>query len=244
MFTGCLRDKEDVRDYIYQPCGAVKYPDSYELERVDIKNQGNVASCVAHSIATIKEIQEYYETKQKLKFSVGWIYGYRVGTQYKGEGMYPKEALNNLVKYGDVIASLFPENATYPTVSALAKKRELNCLVKAKPYRCKAYARVKSVADVKSCIYTNKSPVLLSVELTDTFYKTAKDGIVKAKGKISDGYHAMVIVGWKQIKGYDYWIVQNSWGASFGDGGYCYINTKSNVIADMYTVTDLRNVKR
>ena len=44
-------------------------------------------------------------------------------------------------------------------------------------------------------------------------YKRSKDAVY-----ISG--HSVVIVGWGTEQGVDYWIVQNSWGSDWGDGGY------------------------
>ena len=35
--------------------------------------------------------------------------------------------------------------------------------------------------------------------------------------------HAVVIVGIKQVEGTLSWVVQNSWGADWGDNGFFYI---------------------
>ena len=106
---GAIKDTYDPRDYIYEvPSGAGdSYPVAYQLEKFPVKNQGAIQSCVAHSIALIKEIQEYYETGKRLVFSVGWIYGYRLSSQYQGAGMMPREALSNLRTYGDVLYQVF-----------------------------------------------------------------------------------------------------------------------------------------
>ncbi|MBR1444650.1 MAG: C1 family peptidase [Firmicutes bacterium] len=244
---GCFKDKPDSRDYVYAPAKAanVRYPIEYMLENTVVKDQGEVNSCVAHSISTIKEIQEYYETKKKLIFSVGWIYGFRVENQYRGEGMYPREALNNLIKYGDVLQSDFPENFEYNDIQNLISKRKASCITKAANFKCKSYARVTSSNDVKSCLYTNHSPVMVIAEIYDSFYKTGKDGVVRnEKSGSNNGGHAMTIVGWKKIGSGEYWIVQNSWGVDFADKGYCYIRFGSNIITDLYTVTDLQNVRK
>ncbi len=38
--------------------------------------------------------------------------------------------------------------------------------------------------------------------------------------KASDGYHAISIIGWGVEKGHKYWLIRNSWGIDWGQGGY------------------------
>lgn len=53
------------------------------------------------------------------------------------------------------------------------------------------------------------------------FSKVGRDGVLNASEKPSGdhGRHAMLIVGYIG----NYFIVKNSWGTDWGDGGYCYI---------------------
>lgn len=239
---GVLKDKYDPRDYIYQElAGAVTYPGGFELERMPVKNQNTINSCVAHSIALIKEVQEYYETGKKMKFSVGWVYGYRLSSQYQGQGMYPKEALANLKTIGDCLHEDFPENFEYDALKSLVTERKNKCMDNAIPYKVSAYARVTTVSAVKSCIYDKKSPVMIVCDVYSSFYNTNSSGIVPLKSGALQGSHAMTIIGWTKINNVEYYVVQNSWGDQWGDNGICYIKTDSNIITDMYTVTDKEN---
>jgi C1A family cysteine protease len=43
-----------------------------------------------------------------------------------------------------------------------------------------------------------------------------------------DVNHAMVIVGWGNKDGVDYWIIRNSWGTGWGDSGYVLVQRGVN----------------
>lgn len=241
---GCLKDKYDPRDYIAEePAGAVSYPVGFQLEPMPIKNQQTIESCVAHACATIKEIQEFYETGIKKQFSVGWLYGYRLANHYQGEGMYPKDALTMLVNYGDVLYSDFPENFAYSKIKTLVNNRKADCLSKAKQYRVNSYAVVSTTNVAKNAIYNLHTPLLLVIDVYDSFYDVDNSGIVPSRSGSYAGSHAMAIVGWTKIGNTEYYVVQNSWGEDWGDNGYCYIQPSNLMIDKIYMVTDKENVK-
>lgn len=64
----------------------------------------------------------------------------------------------------------------------------------------------------------------------------------------TDGYygpeygagHSLVILGWCQIGGYDYWICQNSWGDwwDWGQGGRCFMRMTNPAIWSVYTIAN------
>jgi hypothetical protein len=241
---GAIKDPYDPRDFIYEiPAGATTYPLGYQLERFPVKNQGSINSCVAHSIALIKEIQEFYETGKRLTFSVGWIYGYRKQGQYFGQGMYPKEALSNLREWGNVEFNDFPENLEFTTLQNLVNSRKGTCLINGKKWKISSYQKVTTPAAVKSCIYDRHSPVMIIVDIYDNFYTIGADGKVPFKSGNYQGSHAMTIIGWTCINGVDYYVVQNSWGDQWGDNGICYIRSNNDIITDMYTLVDNENEK-
>lgn len=240
---GAIKDAYDPRDYIYEvPSGAGdSYPVAYQLEKFPVKNQGAIQSCVAHSIALIKEIQEYYETGKRLVFSVGWIYGYRLSSQYQGAGMMPREALSNLRTYGDVLYQDFPENFEYNNLQYLVNARKAQCISSSSAYKISSYARVTSTNAVKSCIYDKHSPVMIICDIYDSFYNTGADGKVPTAKGANNGSHAMTIIGWTKIAGAEYYVVQNSWGDEWADNGICYIRPDNTIITDMYTIVDKEN---
>ena len=92
---GFIQSPKDLRDYkINKIYRNIDLPIAFEVVHSDIKDQGMVNSCVAHSVA------EVLETRDGNKYSTGWIYGYRPLNYYQGEGMVTLEALKTISNIG------------------------------------------------------------------------------------------------------------------------------------------------
>lgn len=207
------------------------YPATFRLWTSGIKNQKNKNSCVAHACATLKETQEYYDTGDKHKFSVGWIYGHRDRTHYQGAGMIVREAFANLLTYGAVHESILPDNLEFKDIQTIIEERLNVCLEAAKDYKIKSYAGIgpnemNRVNAIKSALYNEHSPVVANYIVYDSFYDIDDTAIMPKPNKKSDmnyGGHAVALIGWTTIGNKEYWVIQNSWGEEFGDNGYFYV---------------------
>ena len=83
MYYGSKKEIPDKRDYKLKSkiVSAPKFPEKWELNLSEPKDQGIVNSCVAHSLAT------FLEKFNNDKMSVGFIYGYRPSTYSQDQGM-------------------------------------------------------------------------------------------------------------------------------------------------------------
>jgi len=78
-----------------------------------------------------------------------------------------------------------------------------------------------SVAQLKAAIA--KAPVSVTIEADKTVFQSYTSGIMDSKLCGTSLDHAVAAVGYGTENGTDYYIVRNSWGASWGDAGYIKI---------------------
>lgn len=82
---------------------------------------------------------------------------------------------------------------------------------------------------IKELVY-NKGPITVSFNLLTDFF-SYREGIYSAPSYCQNksiAKHTLVIVGYGTENGVDFWWVQNSWGSSWGIGGYAKIKRGDN----------------
>ena len=213
---GCLHEKLDIRDYKLKKgiAMSVAFPPSYVCEGYrNVKSQGSVGSCVAHATT---EILEFHNGGQKL--STNFIYGiHKKLYATPGPGMYLRDACKIVREYGDPIYDLCPGNTEVNKVYTIAEeafdKKEV--LQNAAKYRIDSFAKLNSISDIKYALM-NYGPVLSSVD----WYSNNKvvNGVLIQGGE-KNGGHAIMLYGWNEQG----WLMQNSWGKSWGKGGCCVL---------------------
>lgn len=238
MYYGSKKEIPDKRDYKFKSkiVSAPKFPEKWELRLSDVKDQGIVNSCVAHSLAT------FLEKFNDEKMSVGWIYGYRPITYNQDQGMYPREALKTLQKIGDVPNEYFDHNKEMLEIKNLVDKKFNDLSTLASNYKIESYARIYSEEEIKKCLLQS-TPVPISIPVYNDLDYDLNYIIKEPEGKLQ-GYHMIIICGYNKF-GY---IIQNSWGKYWGDKGqailpYDYpidsawaISTKDNTIDTYQTI--------
>jgi cathepsin B len=95
-----------------------------------------------------------------------------------------------------------------------------------KHFGASAYAVPSSVAEIQKEIMTN-GPVEASFTVYGDF-PTYRSGVYQHTTGNALGGHAIRILGWGVENGTPYWLVANSWNASWGDKGYFKILRGSN----------------
>jgi C1A family cysteine protease len=226
---GALKSPFDARDYKLVASATEVFPETFELPKVTVKNQGSQSSCVAHATSSIVEYHHKRQHNEEVVFSTEFIYGFRDIGYYVGDGMYIRNALNTLRKYGDVPLDDLRGNNNYQRAMKNVTEQLEELKDKAYPHHISSYFRLYDEGAVMSALM-HHGYVIVGMQ----WHKDATlvDGVYTPTDKVSGG-HAIVIYGWNE-KG---WLCQNSWGNLWGDKGR-FIIPFDFKFTEMWGITD------
>lgn len=220
--NGFIPSPPDDRDYTLDKIctmsmGVEHLLEEYILEgNIPVLNQGMYSDCVAHAIATATAYGQYKAEGKFNNLSRGYIYGNRKSSDYQGEGMMIRQALKNFNHDGDCLTTTFPYRGTYPVVrNKIAEKPEEYAEAAAQT-KLINYCRLYSTYEIKKAIM-NQGAVVVGITTFKNGMKTHIE--VPTSDSVKSGGHAMCCIGWNK----EGWIIQNSWGKSWGDKGRCYL---------------------
>ena len=87
-----------------------------------------------------------------------------------------------------------------------------------KKYKVSSYTGYKTKSTIQAELKSG-GPVQTGFTVYNDFMNYSS-GIYEYVSGSNLGGHAVIIIGWGNENGTDYWICQNSWGASWGENGY------------------------
>ena len=248
--TGCIPDLPDDRDFIVSNIleEGIELPDNFIVpyyrdwfdnnfnvisDKVQIKFQDGLGTCVSQSTTRQKEAQE------KIELSARDLHVYckaHDGLSYT-EGTYLRVAQQGLVKVGVCEEKLYPEvhrpDVTfkeYIDESLVPENARYNRL----QHKSKSYFTVNGFNEIRNTLYQTSFPVNTSSNWYKGDNNMSPDFKMKAPSGKNVGGHAYCIIGWKKINSVIHLIIVNSWGNGWGDNGLFYID-------DMITTTRLNN---
>lgn len=200
----------------------------------DVKDQGNIGSCVANATATMYEtvMDRNSQGAAGRDFTPSRLYLYywfrNFEARLDGEGGYLKDAFEVLENKGVCPESLWPYNTPkqneQPPVecdkAAQAWKiTEYQDLI-ATPVAQRALATEKVINNVKHSIASGR-PVVLGLIVSKSFVdlRSNKDWRTHTYNlNETVGGHAVCAIGYDDSV--QRFLVQNSWGPEWGDGGF------------------------
>lgn len=227
------------RDWVY-------LPESKSLKKFapTPKSQGQFGTCTGWAVAyagrTIMEAKQKgwtnkYDITQNA-FSA--VFQYRCAENRPNcDGAYTSEVIKTMQTRGSVPMNKLLIDARDEPLCPPYPVNSTNFAI-AKRYKIEEFATLwtydftksqKKINRVKESIY-GENPVVISMICPESFDEIGSDGLWKPTespdGDVNGrqhGRHAMCVVGYDNNKFGGAFEVQNSWGESFGNGGYVWI---------------------
>jgi len=222
---GWLPDLPDHRDKLFsevtRALAFAPLPPSIDLraECPPIVDQGNCSSCTANAIAGAVG---FLEIKDKVAFvpvSRLFIY-YREraieGTVKSDSGAMIRDGIKSLVEKGVCAESEWPYD-----IARFAETPPTVCYRDAAQHKVTAYARLKTLSDMRQCLASG-FPFVLGFSVYESFESpaVARTGVapMPAAGEQLLGGHAVMACGYDDAAGR--LLCRNSWGTGWGMDGY------------------------
>lgn len=224
---GWRPDTPDMRDFLMAVAPAKTLPASASLrsQMPTVYDQGQLGSCTANSLGAIIE---FNERKQKepdaaTPSRLFIYYNERVmeGTVPQDAGAELRDGIKSVAQLGAPPEALWPYDIT-----KFSRKPPAKAYREAKKHLTLRYQRVTQSAIALQSVLASGYPISFGFTVYTSFEKNVgKDGIVPMPqpSETMLGGHAVVAVGYKQIKGQLYFECRNSWGPRWADHGYFWM---------------------
>jgi len=210
LFNNSSLNENDVPSEIdWRQLGAVTVP----------KDQGNCGSC--WSFSTTGAIEGAWAIKYGTLVSLSEQYLIDCSTENNGcQGGLMDTAFEFVIQNGGICSE---QEIPYEA------KQHLFC----KP--CTKSVKISSCVDVtpnnqlhlKDAV--SKGPVSIAIEADTSVFQFYSGGVIDNVKCGTNLDHGVLIVGYGNENGKDYWLVKNSWGFNWGDGGFVKIARSSSV---------------
>ncbi|UJR16844.1 hypothetical protein I4U23_003743 [Adineta vaga] len=214
------------RDHVLYAPADLPHKVDLRSDMTPVEDQSRIGSCVANCLAGAYE----YLTKKSDRGNtdVSRLFIYYNGRARDGRsktltdsGCTMTSAIEALEEFGTCLESIWPYNI--PDVNTRPSDRAYQ---EAKNHKITEALQIEiNLNEMKSCL-AQGFPFAFGLRLFKSFDKASTTGVVPApnasdRTRSSHGCHALLAVGYSDHS--RSFIVRNSWGADWGDGGYCYI---------------------
>ena len=216
-----IPDTPDFRDYKFVRAAKVKLPAKTDLRLLmpPIYDQGDLGSCVSHAIAAMFEFVLKKTNKQAMLPSrLFMYYNQRVilGTVNYDSGATIRDGMKSLYKQGAC-----PE-VTWPyLIERFTTRPNSTAFTQALNHQSVNYLRLNpTLANLKSCL-SEGYPFVFGFAVYQSFLNITKNNPNLSMPKPRESFlggHAVTVVGYNDAT--NRFTVRNSWGTSWGDGGY------------------------
>ena len=223
---------------IYEPKEGLEIKKTVDLRKFcsPIRDQGQLGSCSSFAVTAMYEMivnALNINGLDKANLSERYLfYHSNVAAGNIDGGSNFSSQLKVMGKHGICVEELYPYTTTKLTEepsSDAHNDAQKHRVLLAKQIQLKRdghkYDNIKENHRMLTSALSEGFAVGFSLKIFDDFGKDS-GGFIPLPAQPADkdsGYHAMVIVGYSEDE--KCYIVRNSWGEQFGDGGYCYISS-------------------
>ena len=174
-----------------------------------VRDQGARPTCLSHAVSTAHE----HVRQSTVQLSPEYLHHFANGVS-EGEGVSMSDASAALAKEGQPTESDCPYHAAGPP-------RHWTPPVGVHLYRRASLAKQPLASEVEAALKAGGAPVL-GISLPDTFHAPASPWVISPQG-IVVGLHAVLVVGVAASDGDRHYLIRNSWGSEWADGGYAWL---------------------
>jgi C1A family cysteine protease len=208
-------------------------PSSYQLVMPAVKNQGTEGSCVSFATIYARSAEQYYKTGASAYNDAANVFSPEfIFNQVNMNGTCTSSSLVpslDLLKNKGVCSWQAMPYSTYNGCALMPNATQNN---EAANYKITSYSTI--IAQDQTAIKTmiaGKHPVIITLTIDQQFYD-ATPGFIWKSYTNNSGYHALTICGYDDSK-HAYKAI-NSWGTSWGDAGYIWIDYDFLVTVSSY----------
>jgi len=248
---GWVRSLPDIRDKKYNAVHEfAALPPLVDLRPKcpPIRDQSDLGCCVGFGTTGVVHYDTINENpKDTFDPSPLYVYynaRYLENTVKSDSGAQIRDGIKALKKYGCASETDWPYN-----IKQFAKKPPKTVFTNALKIQIQDYFSVQqNEAAMKSCL-AEGHPIVLGISVYESFESdaVAMTGIVPMPNPSENlmGGHCVVVVGYRDAD--KKWIMRNSWGNTWGDKGYFYLDYSyllhPDLASDFWTIRFVKHLK-
>lgn len=224
---GWTRDKFDSRDRPFVVRYKNNAPRTFTLKdkSAPVLDQGTLGSCTANGIANALrycELQEDIdEGKARSRLFIYYIERDKEGTTNTDSGASIRDGIKCVASIGACFEDTWPYN-----ISLFTEKPSIEAYEEAKLHPAIQYERVEQTEQMLKQALNTGFPIVFGFNVFETIEneEVKKTGIIPLPrpGDSKLGGHCVLLTGYDDSK--RLFQIQNSWGVSWGDGGFGYMS--------------------